>query len=223
MYSSYDKIKSLFKKNDTCNHCNKSNSLFDDYFKIVLILDESGSMQSLQHKMIDAINDLIKEQKQIYERPTTFTFVKFNHSVNRVIKNKNLNNVDFLNYSDYSPSGSTALYDAIGDTINWFNNEKNVLMVIVTDGQENASRKFSKHQISSMIENKKIHNNWTYVYLSNDLDTFSQGNNIGFERSSLCTNQILDKSAFGSYLGNTLNSAITEYRTKGVSVQKQLN
>jgi hypothetical protein len=196
---------------------------FDDIFKIVIILDESGSMESVRNKMIDSINDLIKEQKQVKERTATFTLVKFNDKVNRIVKNKLLSDTKYVTTEDYNPSGATALHDAIADTINWFKNEKNVLMVIVTDGQENASRHYSKRDVSNMIEHKKEHDDWSFVYLSNDLGTAEQGKHLGLNDSRNSSNCILNQSNYGDFMSNELNIAITNYRTKGVSVQRQLN
>lgn len=195
----------------------------NNFFKIVIVLDESGSMGAVKDSMRNAINDLIKEQKQIKSRPATFTLVKFNDKVNRVIKNKPLDDVNLLSSEDYIPNGSTALYDCIGDTIDWFRNEKDVLMVIVTDGQENASRDYSKREITRMIEDKKRDSNWTYVYLSCDLATASQGDGIGLNESYTTTNVMREQKSFGSYMSNNLNNAIGNYRTKGLSVQSQLN
>jgi uncharacterized protein YegL len=195
----------------------------DGFYKIVLILDESGSMESIRNDMLKSINDLIKEQQQVKERPTTFTLVKFSDKVNRYISNKPLNNIKLLSSEDYTPNGSTALYDAIGDTINWFRNEKDVLMVIVTDGQENSSTKYNKQQINTMIEQKKETNNWSYVYLSNDLSTKLQGNNIGLHKSDYATNYQVERESFGKYISQNLNYAITNCRQKGVTVQSQLN
>ena len=76
-----------------------------------------------------------------------------------MVKNKNLNDMTNLKSTDYIPSGTTALYDAIGDTVNWFKNEKDVLMVIVTDGADNASKKYTRRDIENMIEEKKRNNN----------------------------------------------------------------
>lgn len=195
----------------------------NSFFKIVIILDESGSMENIRENMKNSINDLIKEQQQIKGRPATFTLVKFNDKVNRVIKNKPLEDIGLLNSEDYKPNGSTALYDCIGDTIEWFRNEKDVLLVIVTDGQENASRSFSKSEVTRMIEDKKKNNGWTYVYLSNDLNTSAQGDGIGFKQSLYATNVVVEQQNFGSYVSKKLNSAISNYRTDGVSVQRQLN
>ena len=194
-----------------------------DTFKIVMILDESGSMECIRESMIKAINSLIHEQSQITGRETTFTLVKFNNSVKRVIENKPLNQVKPLTPEHYKPNGSTALFDAIGDTISWFRNEKDVLMVIVTDGQENASKRFSRAMINNFIEDKQKNNSWTYVYLSNDLSTATQGDSIGCASSRVASNCVVQQENFGDYISSQLNSAIGNYRSQGVSVQSQLN
>ena len=224
-YSRYPYSKpDTYRITQPVNAENKSNnSLLDDYFKIVMIIDESGSMQQIKEKMIKSINDLITEQKQVKERPSTFTLVKFNDTVTRVVKNKNLNDINILQNKDYMPSGTTALYDAIGDTIEWFNNEKDVLMVIITDGFDNASKKYTKRSISNIIEEKKKYNNWSYVYLSNELDTYDQGNAMGLAKSSFSTNCVVEQSSYGDFIGRKLNKAISNFRKEGVSVQSQLN
>lgn len=194
-----------------------------DDFKIVIILDESGSMDSIRRDMVKAINDLIKEQKQIKDRPCKFTLVKFNDEICRKIKNKDLKEISALELEDYKPDRSTALYDAIGNTVEWFRYEKDVLMVIVTDGQENASKRYTKDVITKMLDEKQKNRNWSYVYLSNDLKTAAQGDSIGLKESSWSSNQMVSQSAFGDYCSNKLNSAISNYRRTGLSVQKQLN
>ena len=194
-----------------------------DTFKIVMILDESGSMDCIRNKMITSINSLITEQQQVPGRETTFTLVKFSDGIKRVIENKPLNQVKLLTPEHYMPNGSTALFDAIGDTISWFRNEKDVLVVIVTDGQENASHRFSRTMINNMIEDKQKNNNWTYVYLSNDLSTAKQGDSIGCTTSRVASNCVVEQESFGDYISTQLNSAIGNFRCKGVSVQSQLN
>jgi hypothetical protein len=194
-----------------------------DDFKIVMILDESGSMDTIRNDMIKAINDLITEQKQIKNRPCRFTLVKFNDEITRKIKNVDLAEVSHLSLADYKPDRSTALYDAIGNTVDWFRYEKNVLLVIVTDGQENASRKYTKSQITEMLDEKQKNRGWSYVYLSNDLSTAAQGDGIGLKESSWASNQVVNQSAFGDYCSKNLNSAISNFRKTGLSVQSQLN
>lgn len=215
-------ISSTQKPSYLTGNRNEKPVSLDGFFKIVIVLDESGSMAPIKSQIIKSINDLISEQQSIEERPATFTLVKFNDHINRVMTNKPLKNVHRLDYSDYNPTGSTALYDAIGNTVEWFRNEKDVLLVIVTDGQENASTKYNRHQINQMIDNKKIQNNWSYVYLSSDLSTEIQGNNIGLQRSSYSANCQVERAHFGDFIGNNLNTAISNCRKKGISVQSQI-
>ena len=194
----------------------------NDLFKIVIVLDESGSMDNIRKQIIKSINDLITEQKQVKERPATLTLVKFNDSVNKIVNDKPLTKVHLLDYEDYTPSGTTALYDAIGQTIKRFNNDDDVLMVIVTDGQENSSREYSRSRINEMIDAKKRNNNWSYVYLSSDLNTELQGNSIGLQRSAYSSNCQVEQKHFGSFIGNNLNAAITNCRRTGKTVQSQI-
>jgi len=194
-----------------------------DSFKIVMILDESGSMSIIKDKMINSINTLITEQKQVVGKETTFTKVKFNNNYHTVIDNKRINCVNNLTNEDYIPTGSTALFDAIGKTISRFRNERDVLMVIVTDGEENASSRFNKSMINNMIEDKQKNNNWTYVYLSNDLSTAKQGDSIGCTPSRFASNCVVEQESFGDFMSQELNCAIKNYRSAGVSVQSQLN
>jgi hypothetical protein len=80
---------------------------------------------------------------------------KFNDGVKRVIENVNLKEVKNFTLEDYCPDRSTALYDAIGTTIEWFRYESDVLLVIITDGLENASTKYNKKQIFDLLDEKK--------------------------------------------------------------------
>jgi Mg-chelatase subunit ChlD len=192
-------------------------------FKIVVVLDESGSMNDIRRDMIKALNDIITEQKQISDRPCKFTLVKFNDTVSRVVRNLDLNEVRKLTNDDYRPDRTTALYDAIGDTVNWFRYESDVLMVIVTDGRENASHKYTHKQVTDMLDEKKKHRKWTYVYLSNDLSTKVQGDSLGLQKSRSVSNCVVDQYDYGEFLSNKVNKSISAYRTNGVSVQQQLN
>ena len=166
---------------------------------------------------------MIQEQKQIKERPCKFTLVKFNDNVNRIIQNVKLNNVSTLSPEDYVPDRSTALYDAIGDTIDWFRYEKDVLMVIVTDGQENASQTYRRNEVMQMLDEKQKNRNWSYVYLCNDLQTASQGESLGLNNSKYSANCCVAQDSYGSFISKDVNTAIKNYRTQGISVQSQLH
>jgi hypothetical protein len=211
---------SVQTENENATSTDKNDSR--DVFKIVVILDESGSMRTVKDKMVESLNSLISEQQEI-DRPCRFTLVKFNETVKGVVRNADLKTVKPLREGDYRPEKTTALYDAIGETFEWFRDEKNVLAVIVTDGQENASRRFGYQQISQLIQRKQRELNWSFVYLCNDLSTSHQGAQIGLSSCGYATNCIRERDHFGSYLAKDVSQAISNYRTTGLSVQSQLN
>lgn len=221
LYGKFSPVPNKIKK--TTEIMNEDPVKHNDCFKIVVILDESGSMECIRDDMIKALNSLIKEQKEIKDRPCKFTLVKFNNEVTRLIKNLDLKEVSELSRKDYIPNSTTALYDAIGSTINWFRYESNVLMVIVTDGQENASKKYNYKEITQMLDEKQKYREWTYVYLSNDLSTAKQGDNLGLYKSSYSTNCVQDQNNYSNYISLHLNNAIKNHRMYGMSVQRQLN
>lgn len=193
-----------------------------DGYKIVIVLDESGSMEDIANEMRKSINSLIKEQKTV-DRPCSFTLVKFNQDVKRVLCNRDLKEVRLLTQEDYRPNGTTALYDAVGDTINWFRYERDVLMVVVTDGQENASKKYRKSRVMEMLKEKEDYCGWSYVYLGCDLQTAKQGDSMGFQKSAQASNCCVMKEGYSKFIDGDLNIAIKNRRTQGISVQAQLN
>lgn len=193
-----------------------------DAYKIVIVLDESSSMGCISEKMVSSLNDLICEQKTV-DRACKFTLVKFNENVQRVVCSTNLAHVEPLTSSTYHPNGTTALYDAVGDTINWFRYESNVLLVVITDGQENASSKYRKEQVLQMLKEKEQHRGWSSVYLGCDLSIAAQGDTLGFKRSKQASNCCVAQSEYGNFVSNDLSDAIKNHRVKGVSVQYQLN
>lgn len=192
----------------------------DDY-KIVVVLDESGSMDDIADEMISSLNGLIREQKTIKDKPCRFTLVKFNNNVTRVITNKKLKKINELD--DYKPCGGTALYDAIGETIDWFRYERDVTMVVITDGQENSSKRYHKKKVMNMVKEKETYAGWNYVYLGCDLATASQGNTLGFQKCSKVSNCRVSKKNYSKFITNDLNVALKNNRCHGVSVQSQLN
>jgi hypothetical protein len=192
--------------------------------KIVIVLDESGSMGSIKDKMRSGVNEFIQGQQNQKADGTTFTLVKFSDNVSTVVDNKPIDEVKTLTENDYIPTGSTALFDAVGLTIERFSEQPKVLMVIVTDGEENASRKYTKKQeITKLIAKYKDEKKWNFVYLSCDVDTFAQGQAMGYAASSQTSNVQVQKSMMSNYMGAQLNAAVSSFRKSGTNVNDTLN
>lgn len=197
----------------------KFDKLEDGAYKIVVILDESGSMDSVCEDIIKAVNNLIIEQRGLRDTdsaPALFTLVKFNTEVTTVKLNTPFRSAELLNDRDYSPNGSTALYDAIGEAIDAYRREKNVLMVIVTDGAENSSNKYNKQMVAKAIDTFKADTSlgWSFVYIGCDMDTMRQGNDLGLNMgNNVATLQTAGRDKFIGCMSKVSN-AVQSQRNK---------
>ena len=148
---------------------------------IVFILDRSGSMSGIESDTIGGFNSFIQNhKKQINTKVTT---ILFDDQYEILYERKSITEVKKLTPKEYYVRGCTALMDAIGKTINSLDKKvKNnkVLFVITTDGQENASREYSKEKINKLI---KKHSNWEFIYIGADIDSYSEASQIGIKAS----------------------------------------
>jgi len=146
--------------------------------KIVLVIDESGSMDTIKNDMIGSINSFIEDQKKL-EDESTFTMVKFSDKIDIVHNNIPLSRMTRISTKDYKPNGGTALNDAMGLSMEMFKNDAKVLMVVATDGEENSSKLYkSTEDIRSSI-NKFIQIGWKFIYLCTDISIQKQGTDRG--------------------------------------------
>jgi uncharacterized protein YegL len=179
---------------------------------IIFLLDESGSMRDMGNEPIEAINSFIKEQQSILMNDgATFSLWKFNNVVTKVIDDELLSTID--TFKNYTPNNTTALLDAIGEAIvtkKQKENYKNVICVILTDGYENSSSKYTKLQIKEMICSMEENDNWKFIYLAANQDAFTIGNSYGMNR---CANFSCDKNGLMS-ITKTTSDVIKMYRTE---------
>lgn len=155
---------------------------------IHVVLDESSSMGSVTQQTIDSFNSWLKEQ-QLETGECYLTLSKFNGAtVNYIYVNKDIKAVEPLTTSTYRPSGSTNLLDAIGDNINRVNDHLStkkkaerpgVIVVILTDGEENTSNRFTKSSIKGLVESAEG-KDWTFLFMGANIDAFHEGSAMGF-------------------------------------------
>ncbi|OXA55039.1 uncharacterized protein LOC110849889 [Folsomia candida] len=146
---------------------------------IIVILDESGSMQAQKGDVIGGYNSFLEEQKKACENDEArLILIKFNHIVTKVHDARSLENVPELSTDNYKPGGNTALYDAVGEGIRIgeaaLNEGERVLVLIMTDGQENASKNFSSSQIKTKMAEKEALGNWTFAYIGENPDQWAR-------------------------------------------------
>lgn len=139
-----------------------------------LVLDMSGSMYTAYESTVESLKKYLKGQKK--EDPEAiFSLVAFNHDIEKWVNSTPINLIKTSEIvKKYRPNGTTALYDAIGKTIeeikkNLKKNDK-ALVVILTDGYENASKEYSLNTIREMID-KLQKKNWTFIFLGANIDS----------------------------------------------------
>ena len=156
--------------------------------EIGVVLDESGSMGFVRGDTIGGFNTFLEDQKKL-PGEAKFTLVKFANGATVIHDGVPIGDVPPLDESTYAPGGGTALLDALGNAINSIeqrieglpDDEKpsRVILVIITDGHENASREFGLKQIKKMIEERQASRFWEFLFLAANIDAFAGASSIG--------------------------------------------
>ncbi len=154
----------------------------------IIILDESGSMEVIQDDVIGGFNRFIEDQKKI-EGELAVTLTTFGGNVRTPKFRVNIAEITNLDEETYVPSGFTPLYDAIcgtidrvGKTLAEFNESERpdkVMVCILTDGEENDSKRFTLRDAQDRIDEQSNKYDWKFIYLGVGPDSFQAGDRLG--------------------------------------------
>jgi hypothetical protein len=183
---------------------------------LVAILDRSGSMSGLTEEMRKGFNEL-KAQQLKEEGETFVTLTVFDNEITRLYTGTNVKNTPDLTDKDYFPRGSTALLDAVGQTVTDIENRKDlpkkVTLVIATDGYENASTEYNRQKIKDLLakhQNKKS-NAWHVIFMGAGVDAFNE-KDYGFTRTASTINVTPDSLGTQSFY-NSVSTTMGAYRS----------
>lgn len=150
----------------------------DNFTRIAIVLDRSGSMESVREATIAGFNQFIEEQKKA-PGEATVKLVQFDDQYEQVF-DKPLQDVPQLTQAMFVPRGWTALLDAQGRTIVALGAElaalkeeerpSKVLMMTLTDGHENRSKEFTLERVAALIKEQKEKYRWEFVFLGANQD-----------------------------------------------------
>lgn len=158
--------------------------------ELVFILDRSGSMDGLEDDTTGGFNSLIeKQKKQNGEcRVSTVLFDNVSEVIHDRVK---LEQVRPLTREQYFVRGSTALIDAIGGAIHHIGNvhkyarpedvPEHTVFVIITDGMENSSCRYSSDTVKNMIKRQEEKYGWEFLFIGANIDAVQTAGSIGIK------------------------------------------
>ena len=186
----------------------------ENFIHICFIIDESGAMYRSTDDVIGGFKSTIEEQKKVTDGKCAVSLFKFNSTVSELYLGKDVNEIENLTYV---AGGCTAMNDGIGTAIDkigkWLSDMKEDerpsknLIVIMTDGQENASKEYSFDRVKEMIKHQEEKYNWTFMYMGTDITSMEDVNKLGIRMSSFSAR----KDFASNY--SVINEASTLYRS----------
>lgn len=150
---------------------------------IVVVLDESSSMSTKRAETIGAFNKFLEEQKKL-PGECQLSLVKFNSNDIPVHNRMVLASVPALDNDTYCPGGYTALLDAMGRAVEFASTDKDVIVCVLTDGEENSSKSYTLEKIKALVE-EKTKGGWNFIYLCAGLNAFATGGAMGFTMTNI--------------------------------------
>ncbi|MDA7848519.1 VWA domain-containing protein [bacterium] len=191
-----------------------------NYSALLVVLDRSGSMTSIQDEMQVGLQTLVDEQAK-EPGMLTIDLIQFDNVIEAVYTMKDAKGVKI----ELDPRGGTALYDALGVAINGFSKTieelpeharpSKVTLIAVTDGEENSSQEYDLKTVKKLIQKKQKDERWEMVFLGANQDAVLSGQNLGFEADASLT---FDADADGV---NTMASSASRFISDARSGNRQ--
>jgi hypothetical protein len=160
---------------------------------LVMLLDRSGSMQSIKAATQEGFDAFLTEQRGTPGR-CRVTLAQFDHEYQEVYVDRDVADVPPL---DLQPRGRTALLDSIGRVVHTTaerlarlpeaERPANVIVGIMTDGHENASREYTHAAVKALVTEREEIDGWTFLYLGANQDAIEVGASVGIPRGRSMT------------------------------------
>ena len=194
--------------------------------ELVFILDRSGSMSGLTSDTIGGYNSFLEKQKET-EGECLVSTVLFNQDSKVVHDRVPLNEIEPMTKKDYYASGCTALIDAMGGAIHHIRNvhryireedvPEHTIFVIMTDGLENASTKYSSDDVKKMVKQQE-EKGWEFLFLGANIDAVETAKEYGITEDR-AVDFLCDKEGMGTNF-EALSESVGKFRVTG-SISKK--
>lgn len=188
---------------------------------VTFVLDSSGSMRKIEEDTIGGFNTFLSDQ-QDEEGTASVSLYDFNTNVDTVYEGNPIEEAPQLTDTNYRPGGRTALYDAIATAIKGTDTylasldaedrPENVIVVILTDGKENASET-GQQQIREQVEYRREEFEWEFLFIGANQDAALTAENVGIDRDKSLD---MDHSGEGTQAAyESVSSNISQARQEG--------
>ena len=202
----------------------------ENAMQIAFILDRSGSMGSIAEATVEGVNAFLEEQKNS-PTETSIQFVQFDDLYEEIYDGK-IDQVPFLSMAkpgtdqqrQFVPRGWTALLDAMGramtemgerlSALSEEERQAKVVVVIMTDGQENSSKKYTRDQIATLIQQQRDVYKWEFQYLGANQDAIEVAAQYNIPRQNAVTYRASDAGT-----KNVMRAASNKIYSYGVTGQ----
>ena len=187
-----------------------------NWINLVFVIDKSGSMYSSRDDVTSGFKKTIDEQKANKDGKVTVSLFTFNEKVEQKYLGVDINDIEKFHYS---PDGMTAMNDGIGTAIDkvgeWlYDKDKRgaempgkTLVVVMTDGLENASKEYTLKQVQDKIKEQTEKYSWEFIYMGTDITTSKAADDLGFKFKTYSSR----KKMANNY--GIINSAVNCYRS----------
>lgn len=187
------------------------------------VVDQSGSMSGSEASTIEGFNSQLNTLKKLkIENPNQEYLVSvtfFEDEVTDIIRFAQIEEVQLLNRENYKPNGLTALLDGIGKSIDQIQNnfsheirddKATVVMIILTDGGENASQFYTHKLVAERIKELDTSGKWTFSFLGADLNALESTDRLNIRRE----NVVSFSKANYSHMMDQVSASISSYEHK---------
>jgi hypothetical protein len=184
---------------------------------IGVVLDRSGSMTAVREPTIAGFNEFLHQQQQLAAGGRALmSLTQFDNRFEVNFVGEPIENVPDLDTESFVPRGTTALFDAIGRTVHEIESwgkahgwKERVLVMIITDGHENASKEYHAPDIKALIERKEKEG-WNFAYMGANQDSYAAAGTLSIRRDFTGNYDATAAGTATSY--SRMSAATTTYR-----------
>lgn len=190
--------------------------------RVALVIDKSGSMEHVQKAALSGLNEQIGALRGSEAGDTFVTLIQFDNQAKVFFNQKNAKELKNLEPADYRPLGGTAMYDAVGTAIDRLLEENNevenvaYLVIVISDGEENSSRRVTQWDLASRIKELQATGRWTFTYMLSNVD-LSVAKNLGVWSGNIASWNSNTAIGTTTAYATVSNSTVGYLRTRGLT------